>query len=174
MLDNDVVSAIGDTSELVTWEDVREAASKDTICKKLKEWIAVGKPKSWCDSSSELKPFWRYREDLDLEESVPTFRERIFVPVNLRKKVLATLHSSHQGETGMLLRAERDVFWPGMAQDIKKMRAQCNTCNIYAPSQPSMPPIQPEVPTYPFQHICSDYFQLHGIEFCVVVDRFSN
>ena len=172
--DDDVVSAIGDTSELVTWEDVRDAASKDETCKKLKEWIAGGKPKSWCDNSSELKPFWRYREDLDLEESVPMFRERIFVPISLRKKVLVTLHSSHQGETGMLLRAERDVFWPGMAQDIKKMRAQCNTCNIYAPSQPSMPPIQPEVPMYPFQHICSDYFQLHGIEFCVIVDRFSN
>ena len=26
---------------------------------------------------------------------------------------------------------------------------------------------------YPFQHLCSDYFTLHGIAFLVIVDRFS-
>ena len=60
-----------------------------------------------------------------------------------------------------------------MLQDIKTTRAQCNTCDVHAPSQPSMPPVQPETPTYPFQHICSDYFNLHGKDFLVVVDRFS-
>ena len=36
-----------------------------------------------------------------------------------------------------------------------------------------MPPITPETPEYPFQHICSDYFELGGHSFCVIVDRFS-
>ena len=36
-----------------------------------------------------------------------------------------------------------------------------------------MPQIEPETPEYPYQHICSDYFQIHGKEYCVVVDRFS-
>ena len=37
-----------------------------------------------------------------------------------------------------------------------------------------MPPVPLLVPDYPFQHICSDYFKLHGHTFVVVVDRFSN
>ena len=65
------------------------------------------------------------------------------------------------------------MFWPGMSRDISTTRAKCKTCDIHSPSQPNMPPIQPEVPIYPFQHICSDYFSLSGREYCVVVDRFS-
>ena len=101
------------------------------------------------------------------------YQGRIFIPQTLRGTILKTLHSSHQGQTGMLLRAERSLFWPGMLQDIKTTRDQCRTCDIHSPSQPSLPPVQPEVPSYPFQHICSDYFNLYGKEFCVVVDRFS-
>ena len=33
-----------------------------------------------------------------------------------------------------------------------------------------MPPV---IPAYPFQHICCDYFALHGNYLRVVVDRFS-
>ena len=34
-------------------------------------------------------------------------------------------------------------------------------------------PVQPETPDYPFQHICSEYISLYGVEYCVIVDRFS-
>ena len=95
--------AMDDTSELVTWEDIKSAVLKDDTYRELKEWIAGGMSKTWCDETPSLKPFWRYKGDLYLEESVPMFKDRIFIPTSLRKKVLSTLHSSHQGETGMLL-----------------------------------------------------------------------
>ena len=47
-------------------------------------------------------------------------------------------------------------------------------CNFFAPSQAKMPPVQPLVPNYPFQHICSDYLELHGKSYVVVVDQFRN
>ena len=73
----------------------------------------------------------------------------------------------------MTLRAEQSVFWPGMSEDIRNTRAAYSTCNIIAPSQSNMPPVPPVIPAYPFQHICCDYFALHGNYFGVVVDRFS-
>jgi hypothetical protein len=36
-----------------------------------------------------------------------------------------------------------------------------------------MPPEEPLVPTYPFQHICSDYCTFEGMNYLVTVDRFS-
>ena len=50
----------------------------------------------------------------------------------------------------------------------------CISCNETSPSQSPEPPITPESPEYPFQHICSDFFNLKGHNFCLVVDRFSN
>ena len=47
-------------------------------------------------------------------------------------------------------------------------------CNVFAPSQAKVPPVQPLVPDYPFQHICSDYLELHGKCYVVVVDQFRN
>ena len=36
-----------------------------------------------------------------------------------------------------------------------------------------MPPVTPEIPCYPFQHVSTDYFQLNNQHFCVIVDRYS-
>ena len=57
-----------------------------------------------------------------------------------------------------------------MGSDIRDMRSSCCSCHNIAPSQAHKPPA---TPTFPFHHICADYFTLHGAYFGVVVDRFS-
>ena len=99
--------------------------------------------------------------------------ERIVIPAELRQQVLSILHSAHQGVSGMMLRACSAVYWPKLYEDIKKIRECCRTCNSIAPSQSNMPPVTPDVPCYPFQHVSTDYFQLHNQHFCVIVDRYS-
>ena len=102
------------------------------------------------------------------------YKGRHIIPIELRSRILATLHSAHQGVTGMKLRAERSCFWPRISKDVEEMRAKCGTCHKHGPSNPDMPPIPPPTPQYPFQHICADYFSHIGNNFGVVVDRFSN
>ena len=46
------------------------------------------------------------------------------------------------------------------------------TCQKIAPSQAKLPPVEPLVPNYPFEHICIDYMSLNGHEFGVLVDRY--
>ena len=97
----------------------------------------------------------------------------IVIPKCLRPAALEVLHAAHQGVTAMNLRANAAMYWPGMYSDIVAKRNNCSTCHKIAPSNPDMPPVTPDIPCYPFQHVCSDYFQLHGHSFCVVVDRYT-
>jgi hypothetical protein len=107
-------------------------------------------------------------------DGVSLYRNRPVIPPSLRGRVLAALHSAHQGVSQMCSRAESAVFWPGMSSAIAKTRAHCTPCNTIAPSQPNAPPTPPSVPLYPFQCISSDYFQYAGCHYLVAVDRYSN
>ena len=53
-------------------------------------------------------------------------------------------------------------------------RANCKTCSRYQPSNPALPPVEPEAPVYPFQSICADFLTISGHNFLAIVDRYSN
>ena len=104
---------------------------------------------------------------------VPMYKERVIVPQELRGAVLEVLHAAHQGTRGMQLRADKMVWWPGLAPAIKQTRDQCKVCSEVAPSQSKLPPVQPISPDYPFQLVAADHFMLAGVHYLVVMDRFS-
>lgn len=74
----------------------------------------------------------------------------------------------------MMSRADVSVFWPGITPNITALRARCNHCNRMAPSQPNPPPTPATPPDYPFQYVCADFFHYKGVNYVVVVDRYSN
>ena len=102
------------------------------------------------------------------------YGERTIVPGGLRQAVLTTLHSAHQGVTGMMLRAGISVYWPIITADIQTVRDRCMLCNKTAPTLPKLPPVTPVVPQYPFEHVCMDYMTLDGYNYGIYVDRFTN
>ena len=157
----------------VTWDEIRRLTVKDTTMQSLSNLVQSTFPQKRNDLPPELQQYWASRSGLTVYDGVLLYNDRTVIPPSARPRVLQVLHSAHQGVTGMTLRAEQSVFWPGMSEDIRNTRAACRTCHIIAPSQPNMPPVQPITPAYPFQHICCDYFALHGNYFGVVVDRFS-
>ena len=73
----------------------------------------------------------------------------------------------------MLSRASTVVFWPGMTNDIEKVRRECRTCHRNAPSQAKIPPKEPRIPSVPFQMIFADYFKLEGTHYLIIGDRLS-
>lgn len=121
----------------------------------------------------ELREYFRYREDLSISEGVILYKTRVLIPKSLRREVLQYLHSAHQGVQGMKSRAAETIFWPGISASIKDVRARCRTCNTIAPSQPAEPPITAEPPQYPFEQVCVDYFELGGIQYLAMADRYS-
>ena len=74
----------------------------------------------------------------------------------------------------MTARAESTVFWPGITPAIITLRETCNHCNRMAPSQPSSPPSPTVPPAYPSQCVCADFFHHKGVNYLVIVDRYSN
>ena len=125
------------------------------------------------DMPDHLMDYNEYRRKLYISDGVIMYDDRILVPPSLRKDVLASLHSAHQGVTGMILNAQNTVFWPGITVDISFERAKCRTCNKIAPSQAKLPPVEPLIPTTPFEAIVSDYFELEGFLYLVLADRLS-
>ena len=170
--DCEVLSAIGDSIKPISWTVVRNATNSDVSFKQLMQYITGGFPDKQ-DLPEELLKYWSVRMHLSVFDGVIMCGDCVVIPKSLRGNVLQILHSAHQGTTSMSLRANKTMYWPGMHTDIIAMRKNCSLCHSIAPSQPDLPPITPEAPSYPFQHVCSDYFQLHGSHFCVVVDRFS-
>ena len=129
-----------------------------------------GPEDEWPEALKSLKQF---REDITMVGGVAIYKDCPIIPIPLRPEVLATLHSGHQGVTGMWARASTSVWWPGMWDDISQVRSRCRECDTNTPSQPKEPPVpMPEV-LYPFQQVCMDYFSLNGKEYLVTVDRYS-
>ena len=122
----------------------------------------------------QLREYFQFREHLYTIDGVILYKYRIIIPPSLREEVLSALHAAHQGVTSMISRAESSVFWPGITPAITAPRAGCKHCNRIAPSNPSAPPTPLMSPDYPFQCICSDFFQYKWINYLVVVDRYSN
>ena len=154
----------------VTMEEVREASAQDSEIQKVLALIQETRHHSaW----SEVKGYVRHRAALWEESGALFLGRRAVIPVKLRKRCLQTLHSAHQGVTGMMARARETIWWPGIAKDVEELRETCRRCTESAPSQPAGQPSPVVSPLYPFQMIVADLFDLRGIEFVVVADRFS-
>merc|ERR1711997_933912 len=125
------------------------------------------------ETKEELADYWRHRHCLSVLDGVIMMGERIVIPPSLRKEVLSHLHGAHQGVSQMTARAQASVFWPGITSDIARTRDNCGTCDTIAPSQPSLEAAPPTIPAYPFEQICSDYFDLAGTHYLVTVDGFT-
>ena len=128
--------------------------------------------KGWEDCTIDLSEYRRVKNDLSVFDGVVLFRRKPFIPLGMRKEILETLHRGHQGTTGMLARLSKECWWPKVTLDVEEVRYGCKTCDLVAPSQPKMPPIQPRLPQYPMQYVSSDYFELDGYQYLVIIERY--
>ena len=158
----------------VTWDRVRVATASEDSMNQLLNMVEDGFPDSRNAFPPNLRTYHQFRDDLHSLDGVVLYKDRVVIPPSLRQEILATLHSAHQGVSSMIARAESSVFWPGITRSITDMRLNCNHCNRIAPSNPSAPPYPLMSPDYPFQCVCADYFTHRGVNYLVIVDRYSN
>ena len=154
----------------ITWEKVQEATFdeyNDLLV--FLQGSNVGNIDAF-HNHTELRA---YQKKLHVIDDIIMYEDRILIPPSLRAATLETLHSAHQGESGMSLLAQSTVFWPGISKDIEKTRKTCHPCIQNAPSQPKSTPFTPIVPTTPFEAIVADYFDLKENHYLVIADRLS-
>lgn len=78
--------------------------------------------------SDVVRPCWNVRHDLRVDGDIVLYGCRIIVPRALRREVISSLHSSHQGIVRTTQRARQSVYWPNLANDIKVIIAACSQC----------------------------------------------
>ena len=157
----------------ISWDEIRRESRSDSCIQQLIPLIELGFPANRKSVPPAAQPYIQYDERLSVIDGVAMLDGRIIIPKTLRNRVLQALHAAHQGTSAMLSRAQQSVFWLGITADVARVRQMCQTCEVNAPSQHHMPPVPPIVPVYPFQAIASDYFELIGTKYLIVVDRFS-
>ena len=158
---------------LTTTSELNQAATTDKEYRDLFTVVTNGFPSTKDAIEPHLKTYWNVRNRLSLEGPLVMLEGRIVIPGTLKSKVLDNLHSAHQGVSSMIGRAIQSIYWPGMEADIRNKRYSCHKCNERAPSQSREPYCPSPSPTYPFQQICLDFFEVGHHQYLVCVDRFS-
>ncbi|XP_046582876.1 uncharacterized protein K02A2.6-like [Haliotis rubra] len=160
--------------EPITWNKVKVATTSNVSMAKLVDLIETGMPESRLELSTALREYHQFREHLHMVDGVVLYKDRIVIPPALREDALTALHSAHQGVSSMMSRTEASIFCPGLTLAVTTLRTNCAHCNRMAPSQPSAPPTPLVYPSYPFQCLCADFFHYKGVNYLVLVDRYSN
>ena len=179
----------------VTWHMIKQETCNDNLMRDLSMLINSSFPNEKQELSAELFPYWNIRHNLYIVDGVIMMKDqvvvprslrnsvvedmrdrsaaRILIPQKFRQEILQTLHSAHQGVVGMNERARAGVYWPGITKDIESVRAACRSCNRSMPSQPRPIPVEPLMPTTPFEAVASDYFKFEGHYYFIAADRLS-
>ena len=72
-------------------------------------------------------------DSINLEETdVVTFKDKIYVPKNIRKDTMEWYHNylCHPGITRLTKTLRRLFYWPGLDKDVKQHIKSCSTCRF--------------------------------------------
>ncbi|XP_054279007.1 uncharacterized protein K02A2.6-like [Macrosteles quadrilineatus] len=116
--------------------------------------------------------FWKYRNELTLEDGLIVKGRRMFIPKALRKEILSRLHEGHLGIVKCRRRAQESVWWPGCSTEISTTVENCPTC-IEHRLQRKEPLMSTQLPQEPWTHLCADILKCNQNWYLVIQDYFS-
>jgi transposase InsO family protein len=153
-------------------QEYRTAQLNDVDCAQLIHLCRNGWPQRKQQVPVHVQPCWSIRGELTLNEDLLLRGRRIVVPQNLQKETLQKIHQGHQGITKCSLRATSSVWWLGLKQQLDNLIHNCPECSK-AMQPPRQPLICTPLPSYPWERIASDLFELDSKTYLLVVDYFS-
>eukprot|EP00731_Ephydatia_muelleri_P004100 Em0002g276a len=157
-----------------TGEKLKEfsaSQASDAVCSQVMKYCQFG----WPDKhrvTDDIKPYWTLRGYLTVHNGLLLYGRRIVIPVARQREILEKIHQGHLGIQRCRLRIMKSVWWPGVSAQMDKMIRQCHMCAKEAVAHKE-PMIAAQLPTYPWQKIGSDLFELNGTTYMLVVDYFS-
>lgn len=99
---------------------------------------------------------------------------RVYVPMNLRAKVLAELHSTHFGTSRLKALARGYVWWEKIDKDIEEMVRNCEHCQSTRAEPAKVPTHCWEPATRPFERVHVDFAgPFKNTYFIVLVDAYT-
>ena len=152
-------------------DSYRKAQREDSICSRLIEYCTSGWPNR-SKLSRELKDFWRFRGELTLSGTLLLYQSRIVIPASMRPVTLEKLHHGHQGILRCRMRVSTSVWWPGVSKDMENFIKSCPVCQKHITLNKE-PLISTPLPSYPWERIASDLFELKNSTYLLTVDYYS-
>lgn len=168
-----VISALSCESDPITWEELSSVCCTDKDYTTLRDTIKSGFPTERSSLPPVLLPYWRVRDHLTVVDNVCLFDSRPVIPVALRGRVMAGLHSAHQGLAGMRARAQLSVYWPGLNKSLQNYLQTCQYCGLHTPTQQKESYTPSKPPSWPYESVVADHFEVRGKSYLVVADRYS-
>ena len=148
--------------------------AKDESLQVLSQVIRAGWPTKTSMVPISAQPFFKYRDEMTLQNGLIFKGTKIVVPESLQRCMLEETHKSHQGLQACLRRAREVFFWPRMSAQLKDLIDKCSICQSVKPEQASEP-LQPHpVPDRPWQRVATDLFTFENRNYLVLVDYYSN
>ena len=148
--------------------------AKDESLLALSQVIRAGWPTKTSMVPTSAQLFFKYRDEMTLQNGLVFKGTKIVVPESLRRDMIEETHKSHQGLQACLRRAREVFFWPGMSAQLKNRIDKCSICQSVRPEQASEP-LQPHpVPDRPWQRVGTDLFTFENRNYLVLVDYYSN
>ena len=149
---------------------VRSAAVQGQEQAALRQIICQGWSPNIKQLPATVKAYWNFRDTMTVQDGIVYKGGQAVVPKELRKEFLQRLHSSHQGSQLTLKGARDAVYWPGMAEDIRRVTVYCAVCEKDSPAQPKEPQLSHSIPKKPWEKVGMDLFCWKGKNYLVIVD----
>ncbi|XP_054279566.1 uncharacterized protein K02A2.6-like [Macrosteles quadrilineatus] len=146
-------------------EEIKQAQGNDPESREILSSILEN---NWRKNSI----FWKFRDELVLEDGLIVKGRRMFIPRSLRKEILSKIHEGHLGIVKCRSRAKESVWWPGCSRDVKSEVENCLVCLEHR--QVNKEPLMPtELPKGPWVYLSADLFICNRKWFLVVQDYYS-
>ena len=161
----------------ISFSDIQQATLASPGLKKIVKCIELDR---WPQRKSQLmnkeaEAFFEYRYRLTVNENAIFMDNRVVIPNQFRKTILAELHNGHPGDTRMKLLARSKVYWPGITKDIEDTVKSCETCAKVPKNTTKCTLAAWPIATAPMSRLHADYAgPINGNYFLVIVDSFSN
>ena len=146
---------------------------KDAELQALKMVISKGWPKKRSNLAPNLQPYWNYRDELTIEDSILMKGQKIIIPTSLKQQYISKIHAGHTGIGSCLKKAREVIFWVNYSKDIQEAVEKCNLCQEQQNALTTNQRYVSEVPSHPWHTLGLDLFYNKRLDFLVVVDYFS-
>ena len=115
----------------------------------------------WCEvcpvrRTHDLVPYVRFRTYLWLKKGLVMYRERLVIPLRLKRQILKKVYDGHCGERRCMKRARMSIHT--IRQDMKRAVEECPSC-VESRIQRNEPLIGTPLPERPGGTVAMDYFQ---------------
>jgi len=164
--------------ELVASPELRQlldvSAKQDAEHQALIKMIHTGWPEKPTNVPIKLRPYFTYADELTVSNGHVYKGDRIVIPAPARNEIMKRLHSSHIGLGGLLRRARKTFYFPGVTSEIKRVANSCQLCLKHQMDNQKEPLKSHEIPSRVWDKCGVDIFTFHRRDYLVTTCYLSN